>query len=263
MKLTSELWAQMRSGLYWGNKRLKHQEEFAFRSDVEAALSTLPDAPALKVTLEEAREIVRVYHALDIPQPDMWDGDMQCAINTVLARRPRPQAQEPQSMPAIEHVHKWVNGHCYNENCSALQPTVEQEADGDAALIEKMYQVYWAATDSTKGLIAALAVARAHFSAHPPEGWHSTEQVKTATEQAARVCHHLGLGFGEMWDQIRARLTPPQKPVERVATRFLGDRWEITLDGGWWASVNAEEKALVVAAGLRASLDAGKEIRGE
>jgi hypothetical protein len=137
---------------------------------------------------------------------------------------------------------------------------VEQEADGE--LLKNAYDVWCAANGGQKGLEAALAIARAH-SAHPPEGWYSTEQVKTATEQAARVCHHLGLGFGEMWDQIRARLTPPQKPVERVATRFLGDRWEITLDGGWWASVNAEEKALVVAAGLRASLDAGKEIRGE
>ena len=166
---------------------------------------------------------------------------------------------------------KFKDGKC--TRCQHPAPAAEQEADGDVVeriaktLCRNFCNVHWSAmglASENRYLGIAqqlLAVARGHFAAHPPEGWHKTEQVKTATEQAARVCHHLGLGFGEMWEQIRAGLSAPQKPVERVTIQSVpcdiaksGTRYNVLLDGELQEYFYLDTHAECYAAGLRLEL---------
>ena len=110
-----------------------------------------------------------------------------------------------------------------------MKLTKEQEADGD--VVEEMGRAVWDdGMDSYASrrvrMTAALAVARVHFAAHPPEGWYTTEQV----EKAARAVY---LRRGGQWtgddfvgalEKELARLTTPKQsdPAVEAVREFVG-----------------------------------------
>jgi hypothetical protein len=181
------------------------------------------------------------------------------------SHRPAAQAQEPQAPASKCNCLLSLNQPCpVHDKQPAL---VEQEADRD--VVDRMSEAYVAATLNRPGngiiwkdgLYAAYDVARQYFAALPPEGWHSTEQVKTATEQAAKYCNHMGLGFGDIWEEILYGLTPPQKPVERVTIQSVpcdiaksGTRYNVLLDGELQEYFYLDTHAERYAAGLRLEL---------
>jgi hypothetical protein len=79
----------------------------------ERVLSTLPEPGALTVTLEEIEELAFAYNTLHERPETSNERDMLDAFESIKARRPAAQAQEPHIsvMPAEQERHEFENFH--------------------------------------------------------------------------------------------------------------------------------------------------------
>lgn len=178
MKLTDEMWAVM-------SPRLATHS----RAAAEKVLATLPDALAL--TDEQWKRIRAVANAIGFNAYQSEADNARRREIDSLARRPAAQAQEPH-----------ISG----------MPAEQAEED----VVNKMLTAYDLAYKPKVGghnhaMRAAYAVARQHFTAHPPEGLHTTEQVLEAAKWA-----YANSDCGECYlDQLRARLLIPASALEQ------------------------------------------------
>ena len=161
-----------------GHKMVLHPvDDSAVRDVINTILSTtLPDAPALTVTLEEANAIRQGFLG------ETGGESMQRVINAVLARRPAAQAQEPHIsvMPAEQERHEFENfhrvlcerfGYCHDpvdwkrdqasliEHIASLIPASALEQQRIAAILSR-HGYTWSQDDAKKiagEIIAELA----------------------------------------------------------------------------------------------------------
>jgi len=196
----------------------------------------------------------------------------------------RQDYQEPHTAPtvptcphgkAIDVFCQYCSGwRAKNSAQSTQAPTVrssEVEADvvEQIAIMLKEYGDPYTPMDSYRSEAKRLlAFFRAHFTAHPPEGWRTTEQIFELLKEGLSVQYWPNAASYAEW--IHTHLAPPKSTPQERVTVIEDAKWcRVFLDGGKKFSFeqqpnkkefgeDASTHAERYAAGLRDEL-AGKE----
>ena len=241
-----------------------------------------PAAQPFSVTLEEMKEAKEAEHVLKVYWKNKTsDEDRRVALNTILARR--PAAQEASTVQYycancghVSRHHDGGAGQCIGHAGCTCMRFAAQEVPTPSAQEGELVEIALRAFDGAKDqdynaspqehrdcMTAALAAVRSQIAAERDKAW---EPAKVALEKLACLGNgpHQGNSDGNViavraLDAVRARLTPPQEPKERVVVcvHLLDDSFggfDVRVDDQLIAQFTGKHEAERYAAGLRAEI---------